>query len=201
MAWDEASLVARLCYLCRQQQPPCGETATPSRTQSIYHKPASRRLCGKRPLLSSIAKPEGVPAFASSAFRLATLKDSKNDKQNKIKGTMTCCLLTSKQTFFSVAVVASKQTHYLSLIKESDFNTHGLTSTFIWQRKWRIPSSLQPYFVKKRLTFLEKEFQFEKQDWWMRLDTPVKINQSINNQSVNQSIHTPDKFSSSRVTK
>ena len=22
------------CYLCRQQQPPCGETATPSRTQS-----------------------------------------------------------------------------------------------------------------------------------------------------------------------
>ena len=36
-----------------------------------------------------------------------------------------------KQTFFSVAVVASKQTHFLSLIKESDFNTHGLTSTFI----------------------------------------------------------------------
>ena len=44
MTWDEASLVARLCYLCRQQQPPCGETATPSRTQSIYHKPASRRF-------------------------------------------------------------------------------------------------------------------------------------------------------------
>ena len=25
------------CYLCRQQQPPCGETATPSRRQSTYH--------------------------------------------------------------------------------------------------------------------------------------------------------------------
>ena len=164
---------------------------------------------GKRPLLSSIAKPEGVPAFASSAFRLATWKDSKNNKQNKIKGTMTCCLLTSKQTFFSVAVVASKQTHFLSLIKESDFDTHGLTSTFIWQRKWRIPSSLQPYFVKKRLTFLEKEFQFEKQHWYqpvmfdecVAIPQSKSINQSINNQSVNQSIHTPDKFSSSQVTK
>ena len=82
------------CYLCRQQQPPCGETATPSRTQSIYHKPASRRLWGRWQLLSSIAKPEGLLAFASSAFRLATWKDSKNDKQNKMKGTMTCCLLT-----------------------------------------------------------------------------------------------------------
>ena len=79
---------------------------------------------------------------------------------------MTCCLLTSKQIFFSVAVVASKKTHFLSLIKESDFNTHGVTSKFIWQRKWRIPSSLQPYFVKKKLTFLENRWI---SDWKARL--------------------------------
>ena len=189
MAWDEASLVARLCYLCRQQQPPCGETATPSRTQSIYHKPASRRLYGKRPLLSSIAKPEGVPAFASSAFRLATWKDSKNDKQNKIKGTMTCCLLTFKQSFFSVAFVASKQTHFLFLIKESDFNTHSLTSMFIRQRKWRIPSSLQPYFVKKGLLCLKKNFNLESKidtspSCLMNASRYPSQNQSINQQPV-----------------
>ena len=33
------------CYLCRQQQPPCGETATPSRTQSTYHN-LLREGCG-----------------------------------------------------------------------------------------------------------------------------------------------------------
>ena len=27
----------KMYFLCRQQQPPCGETATPSRTQSTYH--------------------------------------------------------------------------------------------------------------------------------------------------------------------
>ena len=30
-------ILLKMCYLCRQQQPPCGETATPSRTQSTYH--------------------------------------------------------------------------------------------------------------------------------------------------------------------
>ena len=35
----------KMCYLCRQQQPPCGETATPSRTQSTYHN-LLQELCG-----------------------------------------------------------------------------------------------------------------------------------------------------------
>ena len=57
-------ILLKQCYLCRQQQPPCGETATPSRRQSTYHN----------------LRQEGygagghcwLPAFASSSFRLAT---------------------------------------------------------------------------------------------------------------------------------
>ena len=35
----------KMCSLCRQQQPPCGETATPSRRQSTYHN-LLREDCG-----------------------------------------------------------------------------------------------------------------------------------------------------------
>ena len=35
----------KMCSLCRQQQPPCGETATPSRRQSNYHN-LLREGCG-----------------------------------------------------------------------------------------------------------------------------------------------------------
>ena len=42
---DSNQFPLKMCYLCRQQQPPCGETATPSRTQSTYHN-LLREGCG-----------------------------------------------------------------------------------------------------------------------------------------------------------
>ena len=73
-------ILLKLCYLCRQQQPPCGETATPSRTQSIYHN-LLQEGCGADGHCCRAWRSQKVcPLFLILLLSWRPEKDSKNEK-------------------------------------------------------------------------------------------------------------------------
>ena len=95
---DSNQFPLKMCYLCRQQQPPCGETATPSRRQSIYHNLLQEGCVADGHCCRAWRSQKVCPLFLILLLSWRPEKDSKNEKQNKMKATLTCSLLASKQT-------------------------------------------------------------------------------------------------------
>ena len=94
-------ILLKQCYLCRQQQPPCGETATPSRTQSIYHNLLQEDCAVDGHYCRAWRSQKVCPLFRVLLLSWRAEKNSKNKKQNKMKGTrwLVAYLLLNKLTF------------------------------------------------------------------------------------------------------
>ena len=81
-------ILLKQCYLCSQQQPPCGETATPSRTQSTDNLRQGGCGAGDH-CCREWRSHEAYPLLPSLLLSWRPEKDSKNEKQNKLLSKLT----------------------------------------------------------------------------------------------------------------